>query len=101
MGKSVPRVTVWHHEAEPRDAKTMTLGTDLPIRTSSLMSDSYIMTTRVLTLSAGTSNVMTTSVTTMHFSLKSHFEWSYDKQIITCFTKNNNNLLSYPGRYGS
>ena len=29
-----------------------------------------VMTTRVLTLSAGTSNVMTTSVTTMHFSLK-------------------------------
>ena len=34
MDKSVPRVTVWHHSAEPRDAKTMTLGTDLPIRTS-------------------------------------------------------------------
>ena len=33
MDKSVPRVTVWHHSAEPRDAKTMTLGTDLPIRT--------------------------------------------------------------------
>ena len=29
MDKSVPRVTVWHHSAEPRDAKTMTLGTDL------------------------------------------------------------------------
>ena len=29
-----------------------------------------VMTTRVLTLSAGTSNVMSTSVTTMHFSLK-------------------------------
>ena len=28
------------------------------------------MTTHVLTLSAGTSNVMTTSVTTMHLSLK-------------------------------
>ena len=28
MGKSVPRVTVWHHSTEPRDAKTMTLGTD-------------------------------------------------------------------------
>ena len=34
MGKSVPRVTVWHHSAEPRDAKTMTVGTDLPICTS-------------------------------------------------------------------
>ena len=34
MGKSVLRVTVSHHAAEPRDAKTMTLGTDLPIRTS-------------------------------------------------------------------
>ena len=41
MDKSVPRVTVWHHSAEPRDAKTITLGTDLPIRT--LMSDSYIL----------------------------------------------------------
>ena len=50
------------------------------------------MTTRALTLSVGTSNVMTTSVTTMHFSLKkmstlkaikSHFERSYDKQNIT------------------
>ena len=50
------------------------------------------MTTSALTLSAGTSNVMTTSVTTMHFSLKkklstlkaikSHFERSYDKQNI-------------------
>ena len=28
MDKSVPRVTVWHHSAEPRDAKTATLGTD-------------------------------------------------------------------------
>ena len=36
MAKSVPRVTVWHHSAEPRDHKTMTLGTDLPIRTSHL-----------------------------------------------------------------
>ena len=34
MDKSVPRVTVWHHSAEPRDAKTMTLGTDLSISTS-------------------------------------------------------------------
>ena len=34
MDISVTRVTVWHHSAEPRDAKTMTLGTDLPIRTS-------------------------------------------------------------------
>ena len=34
MDKSVPRVTVWHHSAKRRDAKTMTLGTDLPIRTS-------------------------------------------------------------------
>ena len=32
MGKSVPRVPVWHHLALPRDAKTMTL---------TLMSDSY------------------------------------------------------------
>ena len=31
MDKSVPRVTVWHHLAEPRDSKTMPLGTDLPI----------------------------------------------------------------------
>ena len=30
----IPRVTVWHHSAEPRDAKTITLGTDLHIRTS-------------------------------------------------------------------
>ena len=50
------------------------------------------MTTRVLTLSVGTSNVMTTSVTTIHFSLKSlstlkaiksSVERSYDKQNIT------------------
>ena len=34
MDKSVLRVTVWHHSAEPRDAKTMTFGTDLPIHTS-------------------------------------------------------------------
>ena len=34
MDKSVPRVTVWHHSAEPGDVKTMTLGTDLPIRIS-------------------------------------------------------------------
>ena len=34
MDKSVPRVTVWHHSAEPRDAKSVTLGTDLSIRTS-------------------------------------------------------------------
>ena len=34
MDKSVPPVTVWHHSAEPRDAKTMTFGTDLSIRTS-------------------------------------------------------------------
>ena len=36
LASSVPRVTVWHHSAEPRDAKTMTLGTDLSIRTSHL-----------------------------------------------------------------
>ena len=34
MDKSVPRVTVWHHSAEPCDAKTMTIGTDLSILTS-------------------------------------------------------------------
>ena len=34
IDKSVPRVTVWHHEAEPRDAKTETLGTYLSIHTS-------------------------------------------------------------------
>ena len=34
MDKSVPRVTVWHHSAEPRDPKTMTLETDLSFRTS-------------------------------------------------------------------
>ena len=34
MEKSVPRVTVWHHSTESRDAKTMTLGTDLPVRTT-------------------------------------------------------------------
>ena len=34
MDKSVPRVTVWHHSAEPRDAKTVTLGTDFSVRTS-------------------------------------------------------------------
>ena len=27
MDKYVPRVTVWHHSAKPRDAKTVTLGT--------------------------------------------------------------------------
>ena len=32
--KYVPRVTVWDHSAEPRDAKTVTLGTDLSVRTS-------------------------------------------------------------------
>ena len=31
--KSVPRVTVWHHSAEPRDAKIVTRGTDLLIST--------------------------------------------------------------------
>ena len=45
MEKSVPRFTVWHHEAhhsaEPRDAKTMALGTDFPIRNLTLMSDYY------------------------------------------------------------
>ena len=50
------------------------------------------MTTRVLTLSAGTSNVMTTFVTTMLFFVEimstlkaiiSSFERSYDKQNIT------------------
>ena len=48
-----------------------------------------VMTTRILTLSAGTSNIMTTYVTTMHFLLKSlstlkakkkSVERSYDKQ---------------------
>ena len=34
MDKSVPQGTVWHHSAKPRDAKTVTLGTDLSIRTS-------------------------------------------------------------------
>ena len=34
MDKSVPRVAVWHHSAVTHDAKTMTLGTDLSIRTS-------------------------------------------------------------------
>ena len=34
MDKSDPRVTVWHHSAEPCDAKTMILGTDLSIPTS-------------------------------------------------------------------
>ena len=34
MNKSVPRVTVWYHSAEPCDAKTVTLWTDLSIRTS-------------------------------------------------------------------
>ena len=34
MDKSVPQVIAWHHSAEPRDAKTMTLGTDLSILTS-------------------------------------------------------------------
>ena len=51
-----------------------------------------VMTTRYITLSAGTSNVMTTSVTTIHFSLKllstlkaikRSFERSFDKQNIT------------------
>ena len=34
MDKSVPRVTVWHHSAEPRDAKTVTLVSDLSVHTS-------------------------------------------------------------------
>ena len=34
MDKSVTRVTVWQHSEEPPDAKTATLGTYLPIRTS-------------------------------------------------------------------
>ena len=34
MDKSVPPVTVWHHLAEPRDAKTVTLGTALSVCTS-------------------------------------------------------------------
>ena len=34
MDKCFPRVTVWHHSTEPRDANTMTLGTYLPTRTS-------------------------------------------------------------------
>ena len=34
MDTSVTQVTVWHHSAEPRDAKTMTHWTDLSIRTS-------------------------------------------------------------------
>ena len=34
MEKSVPRVTIWHHSTEPRDAKTMTFGTDLSIHTT-------------------------------------------------------------------
>ena len=34
MDKSVSRVTVLHHSAEPRIAKAMTIGTDLSIRTS-------------------------------------------------------------------
>ena len=41
MDKSVPRVTVWHHSAEPRDAKIMTLGTDFVRPYLTLMSDSY------------------------------------------------------------
>ena len=50
------------------------------------------MNTRYITLSAGTSNVMTTSVTTNAFfveiistlkAIKSSFERSYDKQDIT------------------
>ena len=50
------------------------------------------MTTRVLTLSAETNYVMTTSVTTMHFfieimstlkAINCPFERSYDKQNIT------------------
>ena len=31
MDKSAPWVNVWHHSAEPRDAKTVTLETDLSI----------------------------------------------------------------------
>ena len=41
--KSVPRVTDWHHSPEPRDAKTVTLGTDLSVRTSHSLSDSEIL----------------------------------------------------------
>ena len=36
MDKSVPWVTVWHLSAEPRNAKIMTLGIYLSIRTSHL-----------------------------------------------------------------
>ena len=45
MDKSVSQITVWHDSAEPCDAKTMTLGTDLSIHTSH-MSDSYSMMQR-------------------------------------------------------
>ena len=52
----------------------------------------FLYVLSILTLLAGTSNVMTMSVTVMYFSLekiltlkaiKSHFEKSYDKQNIT------------------
>ena len=48
------------------------------------------MTILYITLSAGTNNVMTTSVTTMHFFIEINFEgdknafkMSYDKQNLT------------------
>ena len=39
--KSVPQVIVWHHLAEPPEAKTLTLWTDLSVRIT-LMSDPHI-----------------------------------------------------------
>ena len=43
MDKSVPRVTILHHSAEPRDAKAMTLENRFVYPYLTLMSDSYIV----------------------------------------------------------
>ena len=43
MDKSVPRVTIWHHSAEPRDAKTMAHWDRFVHPYLTLMSDSYMV----------------------------------------------------------
>ena len=72
--KNISLVRGTHEEmspsTEPRDAKTMTLGTDLSIRTS-LMNVRFLYYDHTCNnIFAGTNNVIATSLTTMHFSLK-------------------------------
>ena len=43
MDKSVPRFTVWHHSAEPRDAKNNDPWDKFVCPYLTLMSDSYIL----------------------------------------------------------